>query len=298
MLTCVSCGANFAVEITVAGRIRNLRGRLHCLECRPYRPLKGPRRPVVRRPKSLICAACGREFLAKMVIDGNVRSLYRRKFCLECSPFGAHNTSKDVAVVSSDDPIRARRERRRAQYRRALTKRRRTRKRQLVEEFGGMCIECGYSRCLEALQFHHRDAATKAFSLGNFSGSLSVLRGEAEKCDLLCANCHRLRHVPAETDLLANVALRRKKKNMAVEHFGGICRGCGLLFLPSVFEFHHWNAAEKEFEIATRGMGRSWPALVAELSKCVMLCANCHCEVHFGELRLERGGQSSIATAV
>lgn len=232
-----------------------------------------------------------------MLIYGKIRSLYRRSFCLGCSPFGTHNTSR-APLGRSEDLDSARRDRRREQFRRSLRKRRRTRKRELVEAYGGKCIECSYSRCLEALQFHHRDAATKRFSLANFSGSYELMRAEAETCDLLCANCHRLRHAPADVGPTATVALRRNKKMMAVERFGGVCFGCCGRYPPTVFEFHHWDSREKEFEIASGGMGRSWRTIVIELAKCVMLCANCHCEIHTGQLLLDREGNQLIPAAV
>ena len=94
VLVCMTCGANFPVELRFNGRRCDLRGRKQCLDCRPHRPLRKPRKPVARKLRALICVACAREFPAKMVIDGKVRSLYRRSFCLECSRFGDHNTSK------------------------------------------------------------------------------------------------------------------------------------------------------------------------------------------------------------
>lgn len=74
----------------------------------------------------------------------------------------------------------------------AVGRRRRIVKRKLVEEAGGCCAICGYSRCLRALQFHHLDPATKEFHLGHrgHARALSRSRVEAEKCALLCANCH------------------------------------------------------------------------------------------------------------
>src|SRR5919204_5397456 len=94
MQKCIDCGRDFPISLLVDGRVLDLRGRKRCLACRPHRPLTKPRKPVVREVKSLVCQACGRSFPAKMVIDGLMRSLYRRSFCPECSPFGAHNTSK------------------------------------------------------------------------------------------------------------------------------------------------------------------------------------------------------------
>jgi hypothetical protein len=74
----------------------------------------------------------------------------------------------------------------------AVARRRRKVKATLVREAGGECRQCGYSRCVEALHFHHVDPATKIFSIGSrgLTRSLDVLRTEAAKCALLCANCH------------------------------------------------------------------------------------------------------------
>lgn len=62
----------------------------------------------------------------------------------------------------------------------------------LVAEAGGGCAECGYARCAQALQFHHRDPATKRFTIADrgLTRSIDVLREEAAKCILLCSNCH------------------------------------------------------------------------------------------------------------
>lgn len=68
---------------------------------------------------------------------------------------------------------------------------RRRAKRTLVEEMGGACARCGYQRSIAALQFHHVDPQTKRFGLGRaMSSSMEALREEAQKCILLCANCH------------------------------------------------------------------------------------------------------------
>ena len=39
------------------------------------------------------------------------------------------------------------------------------RKQALVELCGGKCVACGYSKCIAALEFHHRDPAKKDFPL-------------------------------------------------------------------------------------------------------------------------------------
>lgn len=74
----------------------------------------------------------------------------------------------------------------------AVSERRRKVKRILVEEAGGRCQICGYDRSVAALHFHHIDPATKRFTLsqkGHTQG-IELVRQEAAKCALLCANCH------------------------------------------------------------------------------------------------------------
>lgn len=73
----------------------------------------------------------------------------------------------------------------------AVTRRHQKLRRVLVEEAGGACALCGYSRCIVSLHFHHVDPATKLFPMTISSGkSLATYREEAKKCVLLCSNCH------------------------------------------------------------------------------------------------------------
>jgi hypothetical protein len=239
------------------------------------------------------CEACGREFPAKLLIEGRVRSLYRRRFCLDCSPFGEHNTSKNPVGPDADaDSVRKRR--RVDSWVRYLRKRRRTQKERLVALRGGKCEDCGYAASIAALEFHHRDAETKDFGIGNMNGSLARLIAEADKCDLLCANCHRRRHAAASGAPRISTIL---KKERAIDHMGGSCYGCGQVVLPSMFEFHHWDARDKSFGISHDGMSRSWEEIVAELAKCVMLCANCHREVHARVRTLARPAAAETTNA-
>lgn len=40
----------------------------------------------------LVCDLCRQEFPVSIVLDGKLRILNRRRYCLNCSPFGSHNT--------------------------------------------------------------------------------------------------------------------------------------------------------------------------------------------------------------
>jgi transposase len=74
----------------------------------------------------------------------------------------------------------------------AVARRRRNVKQTLVDEAGGACVACGYSRCVAALEFHHLEPAEKKFSLSHrgVTRSMARARAEAGKCVLLCSNCH------------------------------------------------------------------------------------------------------------
>ncbi|GAC1460864.1 MAG: hypothetical protein NVSMB8_11760 [Candidatus Limnocylindrales bacterium] len=208
--------------------------------------------------------------------------LHRRRFCLVCSPFGAHNTSKvPFGALAGRELASYRRRRKAVTTYRSQKKRRRELKADLIIERGGRCLDCGYAGSNTALEFHHRDAKSKEFAIGSSSASRDRLWAEAAKCDLVCANCHRARHAATRgTGGGAVVAGRRRTKQRAVELLGGRCEGCGSAVMVAAFEFHHRDAGTKEFAISADGVPRRWALIVAELGKCVLLCANCHREVH------------------
>ncbi len=74
----------------------------------------------------------------------------------------------------------------------AVSRRRRKMKAILVQEAGGACRICGYQNNMRALHFHHVEPADKRLELNakGVSLSLETLRAEAQKCVLLCSNCH------------------------------------------------------------------------------------------------------------
>lgn len=76
-----------------------------------------------------------------------------------------------------------------------MSKKRRGLKEQLVLEAGGKCMDCGYEGPPFMFDFDHRVPADKLFHISNGGNGVSIqrLREEAQKCDLLCANCHRFR---------------------------------------------------------------------------------------------------------
>lgn len=66
---------------------------------------------------------------------------------------------------------------------------------EIVKYKGGKCQICGYSKCLAALELHHRNPEEKEFMISHLARqTLEEAFIEADKCDLLCACCHREQH--------------------------------------------------------------------------------------------------------
>jgi hypothetical protein len=80
----------------------------------------------------------------------------------------------------------------------AVTLYRQRRKQKCLEYKGSKCQKCGYSKCVAALQFHHRDPSKKNFGLSHkgIPQSWEKTKKELDKCDVLCANCHFEIHHP------------------------------------------------------------------------------------------------------
>jgi len=71
---------------------------------------------------------------------------------------------------------------------------------------------------------------------------------------------------------------RQELKLRAIAHMGGHCAICKY-DNPVGLQFHHVDPHRKDFEIST---SLSWDRIVVELGKCVLVCANCHLEIHAG----------------
>jgi predicted HNH restriction endonuclease len=74
---------------------------------------------------------------------------------------------------------------------------------------------------------------------------------------------------------LRRSALREK----IINSLGGKCCICGYTKCLSALEGHHIDPVGKEFSLSTVA---SWKRIEKELDKCMLLCANCHREVHSG----------------
>jgi len=100
------------------------------------------------------------------------------------------------------------------------------------------------------------------------------------------------KYIDVKESNIGSVKKRRKKlRQMAVDLLGGKCVVCGYCKEIKALDFHHIDESTKEFGLSDRGLTRSWEKTKEEVLKCVLLCANCHREVHSGVTKLASNSQ-------
>ena len=113
-----------------------------------------------------ICEICNKEYETNS---------FSRIYCYECS---GESTRKDNNTRKHQKTIL-----------------RRNMKLQAIKMLGGKCSICGYNKCIDALEFHHKDPKQKDFKIGAGNTiSWKEYKSEVEKCILVCSNCHKEIH--------------------------------------------------------------------------------------------------------
>lgn len=87
-----------------------------------------------------------------------------------------------------------------------------------------------------------------------------------------CKDCY-------DNDLIKK---RQRLRNLVMLELGYYsCKLCGYSKTPRALHLHHLDASTKEFQISNM-WSKTDEEIRKEASKCVILCANCHAEVHEG----------------
>ncbi len=77
---------------------------------------------------------------------------------------------------------------------------------------------------------------------------------------------------------------RHNRKQKLIEYKGGKCEKCGYDKCIAALNFHHTNPVIKKFELSKSNLCRySFDVIKAESDKCILVCSNCHMEIHYNE---------------
>lgn len=83
-----------------------------------------------------------------------------------------------------------------------------------------------------------------------------------------------------QEEIVTQASCAQKAKLKAIFYKGGKCQLCGYNKSIRALQFHHLNPEEKDFTIS--GGTKSFEKMKPELDKCILVCSNCHAEIHDG----------------
>ena len=134
---------------------------INCIQCKA----KFYRRPSDMRPRNFCSHKCRGEY-------------YTGKFR------GENNPCWTGGPTASN-----RRERIRLREKRAELKQKG------IEHLGGKCIECGYNKCIDGLDFHHPDPTKKDPDFSKkCETTWAKMKAKIKGCIVICCRCHRELH--------------------------------------------------------------------------------------------------------
>lgn len=149
------------------------------------------------------------------------------------------------------------------------------------------CLKCNI-KDIWCLEFHHRNPNQKLKNICQLcqdGASPITIFSEIKKCDILCANCHRIHHrinqVLKDTEECSEATLRRRIRIKWFQEYRQNlqCNHCGFSN-PLCLDFHHKNPKEKIWGVSEMvSFAYSEKRILEEIEKCEVLCANCHAKV-------------------
>jgi hypothetical protein len=136
------------------------------------------------------------------------------------------------------------------------------------------CKDCGKSYPPYCMEYDHLSDKTHSISrMITDLRSLSVIKGEIHKTDLVCILCHRHRTY----NRIPKHYVGRASKNIELIQSlkSSSCTICGKNYHPWQMDFDHLDPTQKYANIAHMNYN-SKEKILEEISKCILLCALCH----------------------
>lgn len=107
-------------------------------------------------------------------------------------------------------------------------------------------------------------------------------------CCNACKQRNHYHRVKQQTNTYHSQTLRGLRRKLhLIDLMGSCCSRCGYFRNLAALQFHHVSTAQKQFQLDLRRLSNTrWSKILVEAEKCILLCANCHTEIHNPELDL------------
>jgi hypothetical protein len=153
------------------------------------------------------------------------------------------------------------------------------------------CADCGGRFAGHQMDFDHRNPAEKTFTICAGRASLKSreqIVAEVAKCDVVCANCHRLRSRRRHRQWLASrtpsispgIEEQRRRWRYQADVLDQLrsvpCADCGGRFAQCSMDFDHRDPSAKTARVPALVGRAGLTRILAEAAKCDIVCANCH----------------------
>ena len=79
---------------------------------------------------------------------------------------------------------------------------------------------------------------------------------------------------------------KQNKENLTNLKESISCSACGEYHPSCCMDYHHLNPNAKEKGVSQMIQANSWQKIEEEISKCVLVCSNCHRKIHEGIITL------------
>ena len=141
------------------------------------------------------------------------------------------------------------------------------------------CVDCGQSD-IRLLEFDHINGQKSRgiADLLSWGFSWSPIEAEIAKCEVRCANCHRIKTIEQEKGWRSTQPAQQAAKSYQMMHVylcDHPCVDCGNPDIR-VLEFDHIRGHKTDEISHLLSQGCGWPRIKAEIAKCEVRCANCH----------------------
>jgi hypothetical protein len=141
------------------------------------------------------------------------------------------------------------------------------------------CVDCGQED-MHLLEFDHVNGqkSRDISDLFTWGFNWSTIEAEIEKCEVRCANCHRIKTIEQGNGWRSTQPTKQPARSYQMVRIYLSTHSCIDCDNPDIrvleFDHIHGHKVDEISHLLSQGYG--WSAIEAEIAKCEVRCANCH----------------------